>query len=228
MDIEEATSKWGHLIDKQKQTLAKAKLRKGEKPTDQKSKTEVYNQFTMNLMMTNLKSNLNTGHQEDLIHSSFVPLAYRPCIKSLHELEQISIKQLQLETQHRGTCLFLRSMTPPWRMTAIMAVMEDQHGDAIQIQLYQHEDEKVRKAVEIVDVGTIMIVKEPYFKVMGDGGYGLRVDHLSDVVILKETDERVPDVWKPRLIELDRTAEWFKLKGNKAVGENRYWDAIKQ
>jgi hypothetical protein len=97
-------------------------------------------------------------------------------------------------------------------MTAIMAIMEDENGDAIMLQLYQQEDEDTRAAADIVDVGTLLLVKEPYFKVMGDGEYGLRVDHLSDIVHLERDDGRIPDVWQPRLIEIERSAELQHLR----------------
>jgi hypothetical protein len=66
-------------------------------------------------------------------------------------------------------------------MMAIM-VLEDESGDVVMLQIYQQEDEKIRPATAIINTGTFLLVKEPYFKVMGDGEYGLRVDHLSDVV----------------------------------------------
>jgi len=36
-----------------------------------------------------------------------------------------------------------------------------------------------------------MIVKEPYYKVIGDGEYGLRIDHLSNVITLYKSDNRI-------------------------------------
>jgi hypothetical protein len=50
------------------------------------------------------------------------------------------------------------------------------------LQLYQQEDENTRAASDNVDVSTLFLVKEPYFKVMGYCEYCLRVDHLSDVM----------------------------------------------
>ena len=111
-------------------------------------------------------------------------------------------------------------------MTAIMAVMEDENGDVILLQLYQQEDEGNRAAADIVNVGTILLVKEPYFKVMGDGEYGLRVDHLSDVIHLKRDDARIPKAWQPRSVEIERSADLLKIKGNLFMKESRYWDAI--
>jgi hypothetical protein len=49
-------------------------------------------------------------------------------------------------------------------MTAIMAIMKDENGDAIMLQQYQQEDEDTCAAADIVDVGTLLLVKEPYIK----------------------------------------------------------------
>jgi hypothetical protein len=224
MDIENAAEQYMHLLEPRKKILAKANLRKGQRPQDRRSKKELYDDFMSALMFsTNSLQVSRIG-----IHSSFVPPAYHPCIKPFADLKPIAIKNLQLETYHRGTYLLLRSMTPPYRMTAILAIMEDGNGDAVKLQIYQQEDEEVRNAADIINIGTIMIVKEPYFKVMGDGEYGVSIYHLSDVVILHETDERIPDAWKPRLTELNRSAESFKTQGNMAMGEGRCWDAIKE
>lgn len=113
-------------------------------------------------------------------------------------------------------------------MTAIMAVMEDENEDVILLQLYQQEDESDRSAADIISVGTVLLVKEPYFKVMGDGEYDIRVDHLSDVIHLKRDDVRIPKAWQPRLIEIQLSAESLKAQGNNSMGKKRYWDAIKE
>ena len=111
-------------------------------------------------------------------------------------------------------------------MTAIMAIMEDENGDVMMLQLYQQEDEVKRPVVDVVNVGTILLVKEPYFKVQGDGEYGLRVDHLSDVVQIKNNDARIPKAWQQRKIPSAYSAESLKTKGNLSMEKKRYWDAI--
>jgi hypothetical protein len=224
MDIDDDTPKYLEYLKTQKETLAKAKLRKGQIPQDRWSKEQWCSSFMVSLMMQRTQSK-SSGL---LLHSSFVPEAYHPCIKSFAELKPITIKSLKLETHHRGTFLILRSLTPPDRMTAIMAVVEDGNGDATLLQLYQQDEEEVRKATDVVDTGTILIVKEPYYKVMSNGRYGLRVDHISDVVFLHEADERVPKAWIPRVIKLDRSAESLKAQGNEAMKKDRYWDAIRE
>ena len=58
-------------------------------------------------------------------------------------------------------------------MKAIVALMEDESGEAIVLQLYQQEDGETRKAIDIVNVDTILLVKKPNFKIMGDGDASL-------------------------------------------------------
>lgn len=96
------------------------------------------------------------------------------------------------------------------------------------MQLYQQEAESDRSAADIINVGTVLLVKEPYFKVMGDCEYGIRVDHLSDVIHLKRDDARIPKAWQPRLIEIQLSAESLKAQGNRSMGKKRYWDAVKE
>lgn len=222
MDVYNNVEQYTELIDFQKQTLQKAKKRQGERPRDRQSREYTYSKFMVALMSS------RNGEERHQVHSSFIPPAYLPCTTPMTELTYVAIKDLQLETHHRGSYLLLRSITPPSRMTAIMAVMEDENGDVVMLQLYQQLDEVERAAADIVNVGTILLVKEPYFKVMGDGEYGLRVDHLSDIIHLKRDDARIPDAWQLRLIEVERSAESLKIKGNLSMMKSRYWDAISE
>jgi len=226
MEIQDDTEKHFALLAKQKEALIKAKARQGQRPTDRKSKFEAYNGFMQNVMARQFrqKMQLDKGHM--MIHSSFIPPAYPPCITPAADLRPIQIRDLQLETHHRGRCLILRSLTPPDRMTAIMAIMADERDDAILVQLYQQEDEDFRKADDVVNTGTIFLVKEPYFKQTADGGYGLRLDHLSDFLRLNEDDSRIPAAWRSQSIKTGITANSLKLRGNTAMKKGEHWEAI--
>lgn len=113
-------------------------------------------------------------------------------------------------------------------MTGILVLVEDDCDDVIMLQLYQQDDDNVREATEIVDVGAILLVKEPYFKVMASGDYGLRVDHLSDVVHVNKHDSVVSNGWHPRIYEIEESVESYKAKGDSAIGEGKYWRAIRE
>lgn len=220
MDVHNISSQYQGLISRQKRTLEEAKKRQGQRPRDRKSREHTYTNFMMLLMPQRFTE------ERGMLSSSFIPPSYLPCFTPMAELKPITIKNLQLEIHHRGTYLLLRSITPPNRMTAIMAVMEDEDGNVILLQLYQQEDERSRPAADIVKVGTILLVKEPYFKVMVDGEYGLRVDHLSDVIHLTSGDAWIPKAWQPRRIKIELSAESLKTMGNISMGKKKYWDAI--
>lgn len=94
------------------------------------------------------------------------------------------IRDLTLETHHRGVYILLRAVTPADTMTAAMVIVEDEEENVLMLQLYNQEKELSTNGRPIE--GTVMIVKEPYLKVMSDGNYGIRVDHLSDVRFIPE------------------------------------------
>jgi len=162
------------------------------------------------------------------MRSSFVPPAYLPCNSPFSDLTKVMIKDLLLETHHRGSYLLLRSITPPDRMTAIMAIVEDEKKDVIMLQLYHQEEENERATEEILEEGKVLIVKEPYLKLMSDGDYGIRVDHLSDVIYLPMYDERVPKSWQQRFAEHGVSASALKTKGNDFFNDFKYQAAIEQ
>ncbi len=227
MEIYDVTDDYAQFLSQQKQTLQSAKLRQGQRPHDRPSRETSYTGFMLNLVVCRARTqHLQQNPEGKLVHSSFIPPAYLPCTKPVAELTRIAIRDLQLEIHHRGTYLLLRSITPPSRMTAVMAIAEDEDGEVVVLQLYQQENEESRKAVDIVNVGTILLVKEPYFKVMADGQYGVRVDHISDFIRVDWDDEKVPNKWRPRITDAEITSESLKARGNLAVGEGRYWDAI--
>lgn len=222
MDQLNLSSELFDITSRQMKTLQEARKRQGQRPQDRLTREQTYTKFMK------LFTSRGIAHLEAVVSSSFISSSYLPCSTPMAELESVAIKNLQLETHHRGTYLLLRSITLPYRMRAIMAVMEDENEDAILLQLYQQEDESDRSAADIISVGTVLLIKEPYFKVMGDGEYGIRVDHLSDVIHLKGDDVRIPKAWQPRLIEIQLSAESLKTQGNRSMGKKRYWDAIKE
>jgi hypothetical protein len=220
MDVYNDTDQHIQMLQNRKQTLQKAKKRKGQRPRDRKSREELYLHFMMALLAGAQRERRN------MMYSSFVPPTYLPCTTPLAELRRVAIQDLQLETHHRGTYLLLRAITPPSRLTGIVILVEDHRADVVMLQLYYQEEEDSRETTDIVNVGTILLVKEPYFKVMASGDYGLRVDHLSDVIHVDQDDPRIPETWRPRVIEVELSADSLKMKGNSAMGEGKYWQAI--
>ncbi|KAL5336632.1 hypothetical protein BJX70DRAFT_409815 [Aspergillus crustosus] len=216
-DVSEVSEYFQHL-QKQKQNLQNAQSRKGQTPKQTKSRDQVIMQFMFRRMMATKKP-INM-HE---LRSSFVPPAYAPSTTPLSDLKKILINELTLETHHRGSYMLLRAVTPSDTMTAIMAIVEDEAGDVLMVQLYNQEEELGTNG-RLIE-GTMILIKEPYLKVMADGDYGLRVDHLSDIRFVPEHDILVPSLW--RGIEGDdNSADYWKAKGNGHFNKAEYDLAI--
>lgn len=56
-----------------------------------------------------------------------------------------------LETHHRGRYILVKTVTPVDRMTAILAIVEDEEGNSLMLQLFSQE--KARSADDILSKG---------------------------------------------------------------------------
>lgn len=135
------------------------------------------------------------------------------------------IADMRLETHHRGTKTLLRVLTPATRITAVMAIVEDEQGTAVLLQLYNQPDDDVVPHEEIMQPDRVCIVKEAFFKSATNGSYSLRVDHVSDIIWLDDTDQRVPPRWrKPALIRSSVSKD-IRTQGNSAVAKQNWAEA---
>lgn len=208
-------------IAEQKKNLRNALAFKGQRPT-REPRNAMINQFLLSRASNTRASGLG-GESQVYTMTSFVPPSYPPCITPFSELTKTTIDKLVLETQHRGKYLLVRVVTPQDRITAVMAIVEDEKREVVMLQLY-HQEQAGDTLEDILTQGSVVLVKEPYLKHMANGGYGLRVDHVCDVEFLPPGDERIPDAWKqtPR----QRTAVEWKIKGNEEFNATRYRAAI--
>lgn len=156
-----------------------------------------------------------------------LPTPYLPCVVSFKELKQLYINDLRPSSHHRGGYVMLRAVTPPLRMSAIISILEDEIGDAVSFQLYQ-QDEKIQPAVEDIPQGRVCIIKEPWYKPMTDGSYGIRADHVSDVMLLPEADGKIPLKWRPQTDDVAMTATQLKETGNDALKVGKLLEAIER
>ncbi|KAJ5312810.1 hypothetical protein PENANT_c007G08348 [Penicillium antarcticum] len=208
------------ILNGHKQSLKNARNLKGRPASSEKSRNEILMQFSFRRLMSSQrqpKSSVN-------IRSSFLPLAYTPCTTSFKDLNRVMIKDLCLETHHRGTYVLLRTITPTDTLTAAMVIVEDEEESVLMLQLYNQGQELSGR--NDLNKGTVIVVKEPYVKVMSDGDYGLRVDHLSDVKFIPEFDSLVPLSWRRKVSEADESSNSWKLKGNDFFNKASYRAAI--
>ena len=228
MDVEDVSGfhQYITMIEQQKKTLQAASKRKGERPKDRIPRAKAINDQNEHSISTKMMQFGRQASGNILMHSSFLAPPYLPSTASLKDLDPVYIKDLQLETHHRGFYLILRVVTLPVRMTAIMVVMDDENEDAMLVQIYQQQDEEERAAEDIVRDKAVCVIKEPYFKVMGDGKYGIRIDHITDLTWLPHDDEKVPLAWRPRFQEVEKTADKWRQEGNAAVKSGDFSEAV--
>ena len=120
------------LFETQKTALQAASKRKGERPKDRKSRDQLVNEFMSQYIATKMTLARNKHH----IHQSFIAPPYQPSVASLADLKKLLLKDLQLETHHRGFYALLRVETPPITMTAVISIVEDENKDGVKLQLY--------------------------------------------------------------------------------------------
>lgn len=203
-----------------KKSVEMAKKRKGQLVHDHPPKIFLISRFMENRQDPGARR----GSDMALISTSQIPAPCPPSILPLSELEPIMISDMRLETHHRGRKIFLQVLTPPSRITAVMAIVEDERGDAVVLQLYHQPEESVMPAKEVLMSG-VCVVKEPYFKCATDGTYGVRIDHVSDVVWLDPSDDRVPQKWRrPKSTQSANSAN-IRKQGNDAVKSKKWAEA---
>lgn len=211
------------LLSLRRQTLEAAKKRKGERPTDMKTLDLLVERF----MVIHSDDETYQSNEKHTIYHSFIAEPYPPSVSALAALKKMHIDEMQLETHHRGSYALLKVATPPYSMNAVQAIVKDEKGNGVMLQLYQQEGPEYGLAEDTARMGGVCIVKEPYFKLMSNGEYSLRIDHVTDIIWLAQDDDRIPSVWAPRISETINTAKELKEEGNAALKARNFKKAVK-
>ncbi|KAK6531883.1 hypothetical protein TWF694_003048 [Orbilia ellipsospora] len=148
---------------------------------------------------------------------------YPPSCTRPELLTKIYIDDLKLETIHRGNVIFLRTITEAKRLTSASIIVEDERGDATQLQVY-HIGRNI-DLKEMFPKGQVIVIKEPFFKFSSTAMPSIRVDHFTDMLLLDDDEVMVPESWA--IEEIDRSAEDYKGFGNDAMRMGKTREAIK-
>jgi tetratricopeptide (TPR) repeat protein len=159
-----------------------------------------------------------------MIRHCFIGEAYPPCVLPVSRLVPIMLRELTLETQHRGRVLIVRAFSEPNRMTSIQNAIDDELGDVERLAVYNLLPSVLPN--DVLPRGSIFAVKEPYYKRTADGGLLVRVDHPSDLVPLKPGNAMIPLSLAPRIVELGVSALRRKQEGNAAFVKEKWQVAV--
>lgn len=213
MDKKGNTELYAALIERQKERLDNARRRQGEHPTDSKAPSEL---VQSHLRAFNWMLEKKPARDTFFSDSSAIAPYYPPSITSIDHLEKMQIKNLQLETHHRGFYLMLAASMHPVKIAGVIISLMRDEANAMVMSSHHHED------AEGVSLGGVFIIKEPYFTITSDGDYCVRVDHVTDMIHISAGHERVPLILRPDSATGFLSPPDWRDEGNLAMGKGKY------
>ncbi|KAK8037995.1 hypothetical protein PG994_014762 [Apiospora phragmitis] len=120
-------------------------------------------------------------------------LAYPPSTKPILSLEKLYLKDLLVEVHHEGKVLVLRTITEHYPGAGIVAIVEDEMGDADKLAIYNQNE---ASTLSVLPEGSVVAIKEPYYQFNGDEDFMICVDHPSDIVMLDGRHSLVPECFR--------------------------------
>lgn len=160
------------------------------------------------------------------LRTNVVGDAYPPSTAPLANLERTLLAQLRLGVRHFGNFIAVRTTSEAHQDIATTMVVEDGSVPAI-LRLYQ-QDRQIEPSVYF-HKGSCLIIKEPYFQMTDAGSYVVRVDHVSDLIPLFDTnDDRICLRWRNSVMEHQKIAELWKKQGNGAFQAKDFIGAVKK
>ena len=150
------------------------------------------------------------------IATTFIGEPYPPCTKPISSLAPITLRELKLETHHRGRVLIVRTFGIPTRLSAIQSAIEDENKDVDRLAIQNLPLTAVTE--KVLPSGAIVAIKEPYYKITADEGVMIRVDHPSDFLRLESGDALIPARLRsiPGQNNQNKTSTQLKENGNTA------------
>lgn len=201
--------------------MQKSESMQGKKPDDRMSRSQL-------IQMHDRQDSYENDSQPPVGHGRVTTLIYPPCTQSLSCLQRISLTDLVLETVHRGKYLLLRTIVHPKKIVGIKTVVEDPNSDVEVLELYNQNPDRSHK--DIIPNDTIIILKEPYYKLSHQGGTFLSCDHPADLIFLDTNNPILQDLqWTTGTPKIPKilTAADYKTLGNDYFKQNKFYEAIK-
>lgn len=140
-----------------------------------------------------------------------LPLPYRPSRARFSQARPTRIADLRIGTRNAEEFVLLRTLTDPYVYSSSITIVEDEHGDGARLTVCNVSD-LINDSV--LSKGLLIAVKQPCWSAAPEGGFYIRVDHPSDLVILESSEDVLPHRWKSNKIVPTRTAGDWKKDGD--------------
>jgi tetratricopeptide (TPR) repeat protein len=143
---------------------------------------------------------------------------YPPSTAKLADLQPMAIKDLRMETHHRGFFLSLHRVSPVCILQASSwTVVKGLPSDEVErLEVFLHTSQY---GSNTLDIASDLVIKEPYYTLSSQGEYTIRVDHPSDLIIIAISES--PESWRDKErhsggSDLVSPSD-YKMKGNDAL-----------
>ena len=117
----------------------------------------------------------------------------------LASLKPIAVSELRPGKTHNGRVLRGTLLVPPLAQAGLMTLLRDDAGDVTKLALYgalppvsfgELLGERARAAARLLPEGARVGVAEPFFKLLADGTYGVRVDNPQELTVMVPRDTK--------------------------------------
>ena len=140
-----------------------------------------------------------------------------PSVTHLSSLKRIMLNELKTDSTHRGSYLLVKT-TPLQKMHA---TFEDEEGNTHNVCNCLQNGQQLFS--EPYAIARYIVLKEPLCKGTDDVRPVLAIVHLSDVIVLSQSDPMLPSVWQPTGVN---SALQLKKQGNLHMKREAYYMAI--
>ncbi|KAH7382969.1 hypothetical protein BKA64DRAFT_173875 [Cadophora sp. MPI-SDFR-AT-0126] len=164
-------------------------------------------------------------NSEPVIREFVLPIAYAPSSVSLDELQKIPFKDLKLESHHRGGFLTGRTIVRPYHCSEVITIIEGDDGDVAKLVL-GFEDSLYCGSQYSLPINSTVAIKEPYCKYNGEGDFVIRVDHPSDIAVLRGDDPTMSMIMQFASGSVEITPAQWRNAGDKAYLKKKYSSAV--
>ncbi|KAM0566544.1 hypothetical protein D7B24_001992 [Verticillium nonalfalfae] len=154
-----------------------------------------------------------------MVKKVILALSYAPSTTPIKDLETMPLNELLVENHHEEKKLVVRTVTPPYQGAGVVTIVEDEFGNVEKLGIYNQGDSSILNAVP---EGSVVLIKEPYYKFSGNHDFMICVDHPSDAILLRQgpDDELIPEVFRTGE-ELKEAPQWREA-GDKAYMARNY------
>jgi hypothetical protein len=135
------------------------------------------------------------------------------------------LSELLIETHHHGLGIIVRTVTEPYHAIGTVTVVEDECGNVDKVAINNQSETSL---LANVPKGSIIAIKEPYYKYTSEDDLIICVDHPSDVILLESGDPMIPPELQLASEDSNKSPLDWRAAGDKAYLERNFSLALKQ